>query len=384
MQYHPSDTNLLYNKAKQEQKIDQLWYQVNYFQLKNHTGVSKNDHINLEERLLLNNKAKPYVKKLLEQKNELIVKQKDLQALKIMRGKLSGKLIHGLGGDHVRDTAITLHSIYGIPYIPGSSIKGAVLNWALQAFFLGEEKIEGYTDEQLAVNNLIIEIFGDQEHAGRVEFFDAFVDADFALVPDIMTPHFPSYYSSGNVPSDSDSPNPVAFYTLVAKHIEFIVGVRRNNRSFNDIDADVLLDLITTWMIKALTELGIGSKTSSGYGYFSEFEDMTAQIFANSKNLKSPAPLIREAKTNKNKTEGSLPANDSSEQGLVAEIKAFGKNDVENSKSTIFNQVLDSAREGDKEPARALKAYWEMIGEWNGGGKKQKEKVAKIKSILQE
>lgn len=40
--------------------------------------------------------------------------------------KIDWKLAIGLGNESVYETSIKLHHIYGIPYIPGSSIKGAI------------------------------------------------------------------------------------------------------------------------------------------------------------------------------------------------------------------------------------------------------------------
>lgn len=39
-------------------------------------------------------------------------------------GKSNWRLIIGLGGMHPQETSMTLHHIYGIPYIPGSAVKG--------------------------------------------------------------------------------------------------------------------------------------------------------------------------------------------------------------------------------------------------------------------
>ena len=44
--------------------------------------------------------------------------------------KLNWRLIVGLGNESVYETGMTFHPIYGIPYIPGSSLKGV-----LRSFF---------------------------------------------------------------------------------------------------------------------------------------------------------------------------------------------------------------------------------------------------------
>ena len=49
-------------------------------------------------------------------------------------------MVVGLGGESVYETSITLHHIYGIPYIPASSIKGVVRSWIITEVF-GEKSI---------------------------------------------------------------------------------------------------------------------------------------------------------------------------------------------------------------------------------------------------
>ncbi|MBX0313032.1 MAG: type III-B CRISPR module RAMP protein Cmr6, partial [Sulfurihydrogenibium sp.] len=40
--------------------------------------------------------------------------------------KTASRLVVGLGAGHVLETSLTLHHIFGIPYIPGSALKGVV------------------------------------------------------------------------------------------------------------------------------------------------------------------------------------------------------------------------------------------------------------------
>ena len=49
------------------------------------------------------------------------------------------RLVVGLGGAAVYETAMTLHHVYGIPYLPGSAVKGVTrsravaVEWMVQA-----------------------------------------------------------------------------------------------------------------------------------------------------------------------------------------------------------------------------------------------------------
>ena len=59
--------------------------------------------------------------------------------------EVSTKLIIGIGNPSVYETGLTLHPIYGIPYIPGSAIKGTLRSYLLKKY-CGEELLN-YTKE---------------------------------------------------------------------------------------------------------------------------------------------------------------------------------------------------------------------------------------------
>lgn len=101
--------------------------------------------------------------------------------------------------------------------------------------------------------------------SGRAVFFDAAPARLPKLELDIMNPHYPKYYQGKEPPTDSQSPVPVYFLT-VASGVEFRFAV--GWRGPLDDEARQLRSLAQGWLIKGLTELGAGAKTSAGYGYF--------------------------------------------------------------------------------------------------------------------
>ena len=66
------------------------------------------------------------------------------------------RLIVGLGGESVYETSITLHHIYGIPYIPASSIKGVIRSWIITECFNNNES-------EAIQNQTFCDIFGCPE-----------------------------------------------------------------------------------------------------------------------------------------------------------------------------------------------------------------------------
>jgi CRISPR-associated protein Cmr6 len=158
------------------------------------------------------------------------------------------RLVVGLGRDSAFETGLTLHRVYGCPYIPGSALKGMTQAWAEAKDMPDAERRE---------------MFGVQECAGGAVFFDALPSTPPRLKLDVMNPHYPDYYRPGErkYPSDWQSPVPVFFIT-VEKGTRFLFGVGRRDGDENK--AGTARD----WLQRALREMGVGGKTTSGYGYW--------------------------------------------------------------------------------------------------------------------
>jgi len=165
------------------------------------------------------------------------------------------RLIVGLGAAHVLETSITLHRIYGFPFIPGSGLKGMTRAYA--------ELVLGKSEE----NEDFRRIFGsqqrDREQAGAIIFFDA-IPTQVPLVKlDVMNPHYGEYYRGGSTPpADWLSPVPVYFLAVERTPFLFALAARRK-------EANGLTPTVVKWLKAALNELGVGAKTAAGYGYFS-------------------------------------------------------------------------------------------------------------------
>jgi len=163
----------------------------------------------------------------------------------------SWRLIIGLGSTHPQETSMTLHHIYGIPYIPGSAVKGVTRHWIILNEF--------NNDENKAQNNdKFAKIFGTQTNEGKVIFMDAYPIDKIKFKIDIMNPHYPNYYSKGESPADWQTPNPIKFLTIEKTKFNFIL-LSRNKE---------LLVQASEWLKQALQNFGIGAKTSLGYGIF--------------------------------------------------------------------------------------------------------------------
>jgi CRISPR-associated protein Cmr6 len=160
-------------------------------------------------------------------------------------------MVIGLGTESLIETSITLHRAYGVPYIPGSALKGLAARWARTQL----DDPSWRKDE-----NGYAMLFGNTETAGFVTFHDAlFVPGSGhdgrALWPDVITVHHAEYYSSGaRPPTDWDSPTPVPFLTATGKYLVALSGPDEwVNTAFGILE-------------QALENEGIGAKTTRGYG----------------------------------------------------------------------------------------------------------------------
>lgn len=169
----------------------------------------------------------------------------------------AGRVIVGLGGETPSETAITLHHTFGVPYLPGSALKGLTAFYARNYLEDAEWRLHADGKAGKAYRTL----FGDTTRAGCVTFYDAYYVPDSGkngklLYTDTITVHHQDYYQGkGKPPADWDKPTPVPFVSATGVYLVALGGV----------DA-AWVDAGLTILGMALTELGIGAKTSSGYG----------------------------------------------------------------------------------------------------------------------
>lgn len=188
-------------------------------------------------------------------RTEALVKHLHGQAFK---AKAQGRLVAGTGRSHPIEVGLAWHHSLGVPYLPGSGLKGIVKEWA--EGWLGE------TDEE--TKKRIGGIVGVQEKAGAVVFLDALPIGAVRLAADVMTPHYGDYYqdpSGKTPPGDWLSPTPIPFLT-VAEGQEFLFAVVPADPKHKDFCGQAI-----AWLQDALANLGAGAKTAAGYGRFADF-----------------------------------------------------------------------------------------------------------------
>ncbi|MEV2675596.1 type III-B CRISPR module RAMP protein Cmr6, partial [Paenibacillus larvae] len=138
-----------------------------------------------------NNLSKSEILQSLRKRQELIVSQ--LPAYMKFHYKLNGRILLGIGGvtPYTTISAMTLHPVYGIPYIPGSSLKGVVRNYWLHEHLDGDLGL----GENASRKVFFDKCFGtgaddEQLSSGKLIFLDAYPVETYQIVKDVQTPHY--------------------------------------------------------------------------------------------------------------------------------------------------------------------------------------------------
>lgn len=172
--------------------------------------------------------------------------------------KTDWRFVSGLGIGHPYETGFIWHRTLGVPYLPGSSVKGLLRAWT-----------RDWIDKQDRVNYLFgpdpDPAKGEQAGVGALIIFDALPTQPPKLEVDILNPHYGPYYESNGdkPPADYYNPVPVFFLTVAPNQpIRFCLAPRPGAGTSSDVLEGLEL------LREALEILGAGGKTAVGYGTF--------------------------------------------------------------------------------------------------------------------
>ncbi|RMG35554.1 MAG: type III-B CRISPR module RAMP protein Cmr6 [Planctomycetota bacterium] len=177
----------------------------------------------------------------------------------------TARFVTGMGREHPLENGFAWHHTLGMPYVPGSSLKGMLRAWLREEYGSASEPPEA------------MDLFGDQGQVGRFILFDMLPTRPPKLEIDVMTPHYGPYYQAkqgDDLPGDWHSPVPIAFLTVAAGQ-SWQLGIAPVAGS-RTIDEAILGSLVAR-LSEALEFAGAGAKTAVGYGRFVEDEQAQAQ-----------------------------------------------------------------------------------------------------------
>jgi CRISPR-associated protein Cmr6 len=201
----------------------------------------------------------------------------------------TSRILLGHGNSAPSEVGISLHHVYGVPYIPGPGLKGLANHYLASWGAASDERWHGvrydehgrpsgppgkWHNQVFGCPNLS-DSDGTEQYgaAGRVTFEDALLlpehDRSSPLVLDVVTPHQSSYYRDFGAadPNDWTDPIPVTFLS-VRPGTRFLVAV-----SYAGSD-DRLAKVALSHLVDALGDWGVGAKTRAGYG---RLERVTAE-----------------------------------------------------------------------------------------------------------
>lgn len=149
--------------------------------------------------------------------------------------------VGGLQGFRERLLPI-MHPVYGIPYVPASSIKGILRSWARES---GKDTSQ--------INHLFGFLDGTAASMAAIEIIDAFPSGP-SLSLDVATPQ---WSWQGNDVTYGPAPHQM----LSLENLTINIGLTYTSRG-NETDVKIALD----WLAQTLSIKGLGSRVSAGYG----------------------------------------------------------------------------------------------------------------------
>lgn len=251
----------------------------------------------------------------------------------------------GLGNEHPLENGFAFLNPYGLPYLPGSGIKG-VLRQAARELESGD-----WGEKQGWTLDAITALFGregkpgDTEHQrGALTFWDVIpqIKGD-ALQVEIMTPHQGHYYQQksdrktggSTSPHDSGQPVPISFLTVppgsgFTFHVQCDLALLR--RSAPEIaENEQWKQLLEAAFEHAFDWCGFGAKTAVGYGA------MTTEAALKAEGEKNDARRMLEKEAEKARKQEAARANAETWEGARIKFnRANGSMSVEKNNKTAI------------------------------------------------
>ena len=228
-----------------------------YFQIKQSYSLKYSNNANDTIKNLLND---------LDGKTQYLLTMSNIQYRKFTIKQGNSRWAIGIGGvSPLGNLSVsTLHPVYGIPYIPASTLKGLMRHCWIEINCNGDNDAEE-----------VLRLFGSSENEtpkdelehenrmGQLIFFDSYPDAkcNGTLYRDVITPLYPLYYNNfgGKPPTDDQKPVPIEFICIENMQFNIYIG------SYEPLSNDEKSKLENT-LSYVFSEQGIGAKTSLGYG----------------------------------------------------------------------------------------------------------------------
>ncbi len=289
-----------------------------YLQLWNERDWTKTKDRPLDSVKRLNDNDQQAMRGLLERQCQAFDVSATAEAAYRLDAVATAPFTTGLGNEHPLENGFAFLNPYGLPYLPGSGVKG-VLRQAARELASGQwGEARGWSTEhcyslmagegerrrpvrdkhQQPVMLSVLDVLfgrestdGETDHVrGALTFWDVIpqIAPEDPKKPDqislrvgIMTPHQGHYYQSGASPHESGQPNPISFLTVPAGS-RFVFHVQCHLAHLERLAPDLVQDgdwktVLAGAFQHAYEWLGFGAKTAVGYGALRENPEARAE-----------------------------------------------------------------------------------------------------------
>jgi CRISPR-associated protein Cmr6 len=224
----------------------------------------------------------------------------------------------------------------------GSAVKGIMRSWLENQLGYGLDEDDNHSE--------LKRYFGSEtkassdNQAGDLIFFDALPIVQPRLKVEIMTPHMGEYYSDKGktAPADWHSPNPIPLLAVESISLLFCIAPRNGK-----IDADELAQLSTA-LQNALSNMGAGAKTQTGFGRLSFNETETTK----------QKKRIEEAKK-----QAKIASASPEQQVIIAALEVINNSPANTlmAGQTNYTNLLEHFKKTESWNETNLTSFWEQV-----------------------
>ena len=220
----------------------------------------------------------------------------------VIYGELQGRLIVNLSDSLIQNAGICLDRNTGLPFIPGSAVKGVSRHVALEHLINGAWTLDEFVcvfgcSEADFKDKGELRSYSDKvdvkTRKGGVDFLSARPITEPTIVVDISNVHYPDYYKTGELRNlSNEKPNPNTF-PAIEKGVRYAFCVVANG--MDGID-DGLFAKVRDVLVEAITVRGLGAKTGAGYGWFTDVTEEVEKVALREKEIAEAKRLASEVK----------------------------------------------------------------------------------------
>lgn len=304
-----------------------------------------------------------------------LFRQRSESTARTFTARLEAALALNLSDGLIENGGMPLDRVTGLPYIPGSALKGCARHAAIAEIREIEDpqrrrerlhrfhQVFGSAEIDFKEGKVLSEIEAEvaaKDLKGGVVFLPAYPFDNVRIAVDLSTVHTPDYYSgpnSGKVAGlKNEKLRPNAFPVVQARtafgFVLDTVPLFRKNRECSSV-----LEAACEWLQLALTVHGIGAKTAAGFGWFSLTPDLDEQMEEEAvaaerkaaQQLQEELERIRREAEEKKRIEALTPEQRAAERFAAMDADAFAGavsklDDMEESDQRGLFQVLTTER----------------------------------------